>query len=65
MMEELRFCPSTLKEGFNTYSPEACRRLFGGKQGDTEFALWCVLDRQHRELEIEVNFNIHYIRCFY
>lgn len=32
MMEELRFCPSTLKEGFNTYSPEACRSLFGGKQ---------------------------------
>ena len=31
-MEELNCCPSTLKEGFQTYSPEACRRLFGGKQ---------------------------------
>lgn len=31
-MEELRLCPSTLKEGFRTYSPEACRKLFGGKQ---------------------------------
>lgn len=31
-MEKLKYCPSTLKEGYNTYSPEACRRLFGGKQ---------------------------------
>ena len=31
-MEELKHCPSTLKEGFSTYSPEACRKLFGGKQ---------------------------------
>ena len=31
-MEELHYCPSTLKEGFNTYSPEACRRLFNGKR---------------------------------
>ena len=31
-MEELKYCPSTLKEGFSTYSPEACRKLFGGKQ---------------------------------
>ena len=31
-MEELRYCPSTLKEGYSTYSPEACRRLFGGRQ---------------------------------
>lgn len=31
-MEELKFCPSTLKEVYNTYSPEACRKLFGGKQ---------------------------------
>lgn len=30
-MEELKYCPSTLKEGFSTYSPEACRKLFGGK----------------------------------
>ena len=31
-MEELKFCPSTLKEGYNTYSTEACRNLFGGPQ---------------------------------
>ena len=31
MMEELKYCPSTLKEGYSTYSPEACRKLFGGK----------------------------------
>ena len=31
-MEDLKYCPSTLKEGFSTYSPEACRKLFGGKQ---------------------------------
>lgn len=31
-MEELKHCPSTLKEGFSTYSPEACRKLFEGKQ---------------------------------
>lgn len=31
-MEELKYCPSTLKEGYSTYSPEACRKLFGGKQ---------------------------------
>ena len=30
-MEALKYCPSTLKEGFSTYSPEACRKLFGGK----------------------------------
>ena len=30
-MEELKYCPSTLKEGYSTYSPEACRKLFGGK----------------------------------
>lgn len=28
----MKVCPSTLKEGYNTYSPEACRHLFGGKQ---------------------------------
>ncbi len=31
-MKELKYCPSTLKEGFGTYSPEACRKLFGGKR---------------------------------
>lgn len=30
-MEKLNFCPSTLKEGFDTYSPEARRKLFDGK----------------------------------
>lgn len=29
---EINVCPSTLKLGYSTYSPEACRRLFGGKQ---------------------------------
>ena len=27
----LKYCPSTLKEGFETFSPLALRRLFGGK----------------------------------
>ncbi|MBO4589226.1 MAG: HipA domain-containing protein [Bacteroidales bacterium] len=31
-MKQLKYCPSTLKEGFDTYSSEACRKLFGGKQ---------------------------------
>ena len=31
-MEKLTFCPSTLKKGFTTYSPEACSKLFGGRQ---------------------------------
>ena len=32
MAIDLKNCPSTLKEGFSTYSPEACRLMFGGKQ---------------------------------
>lgn len=32
MAIDLIYCPSTLKEGYSTYSPEACRKLFGGKQ---------------------------------
>ena len=32
MAIDLKYCPSTLKEGYSTYSPEACRKLFGGKQ---------------------------------
>lgn len=28
----LKYCPSTLKEGFDTFSPTALRRLFGGKK---------------------------------
>ena len=31
-MEELKYCPSTLAEGFHTYSPAALRRLFNGKK---------------------------------
>ena len=30
-MEELNICPSTLAEGFNTYSPTALRLLFDGR----------------------------------
>lgn len=30
-MIELSVCPSTLHEGFNTYSPSACRHLFDGR----------------------------------
>lgn len=29
-MEELNICPSTLAEGFNTYSPTALKLLFDG-----------------------------------
>ncbi len=30
-MEKIEVCPSTLKRGFDTYSPEARRRLFDGR----------------------------------
>lgn len=30
-MKELNICPSTLQEGFTTYSPTACKALFDGK----------------------------------
>ena len=30
-MEKLNLCPSTLKEGFTTYSPAACKQLFDGR----------------------------------
>ena len=30
-METLNVCPSTLAEGFDTYSPAACRQLFDGR----------------------------------
>ena len=30
-MIQLQVCPSTLTDGFNTYSPEARKRLFDGK----------------------------------
>lgn len=29
---ELRYCPGTLKEGYNTYSPATLRNVFNGKQ---------------------------------
>ena len=31
-METLNVCPSTLAEGFDTYSPAACKLLFDGKE---------------------------------
>lgn len=31
-MEELNICPSTLAEGFHTYSPTALKLLFDGEQ---------------------------------
>lgn len=32
MMIKLNVCPSTLQEGFTTYSPAAKKRLFDGKE---------------------------------
>ena len=31
-MVEIKCCPSTLAEGYNTYSPQAVKRLFDGKK---------------------------------
>ena len=31
-MIEIKFCPSTLAEGYDTYSPQAVKRLFDGKR---------------------------------
>src|ERR1051325_1594593 len=31
-LAEIKYCPSTLTEGFVTYSPSALRNLFGGKK---------------------------------
>jgi len=31
-MSEIKYCPSTLAEGYNTYSPQAVKRLFDGKK---------------------------------
>ena len=31
-MNELTICPSTLKNGFDSYSPLAIKRLFGGEK---------------------------------
>lgn len=31
-LEEVKYCPGTLSEGFNTYSPGCLRNLFSGKK---------------------------------
>jgi serine/threonine-protein kinase HipA len=31
-LDELKYCPGTLSEGFTTYSPSCLRNLFGGKK---------------------------------
>lgn len=31
-LDELKYCPATLAEGFNTYSPSCLRNLFNGKK---------------------------------
>ena len=31
-LDELKYCPGTLAEGFNAYSPSCLRNLFGGKK---------------------------------
>jgi hypothetical protein len=31
-MENIKYCPGTLAEGFNTYSPGCLRNLFDGKK---------------------------------
>lgn len=31
-MIEIKYCPSTLAEGYDTYSPQAVKRLFDGKR---------------------------------
>lgn len=31
-MKELNHCPSTLADGFSTYSPTACKKLFDGQK---------------------------------
>jgi len=31
-MKELNHCPSTLVDGFSTYSPTACKKLFDGQK---------------------------------
>ena len=31
-MVEIRYCPSTLAEGYDIYSPQAVKRLFDGKR---------------------------------
>lgn len=31
-MIEIKYCPSTLAEGYNTYSPQAVKRLFDGRR---------------------------------
>lgn len=31
-MKEFNHCPSTLADGFSTYSPTACKKLFDGQK---------------------------------
>ena len=31
-MKELNHCPSTLADGFSSYSPTACKKLFDGQK---------------------------------
>ena len=31
-MIEIKRCPSTLQEGFETYNPKALKTMFGGKK---------------------------------
>ena len=31
-MVEIKYCPSTLAEGYDSYSPQAVKRLFDGKK---------------------------------
>jgi serine/threonine-protein kinase HipA len=58
MVPEIKYCPGTLAEGFNTYSPGFLRRLFNGKkvshilqydtpEGDNEVAELFIENRKH------------------
>lgn len=55
-MKEINVCPSTLQEGFGSYSPKAAKRLFDGKiPDDSIFALSRGLfsgTDQHKELNM-------------
>jgi len=32
MLDDLKYCPGNLSEGFSTYSPSCLRSMFGGKK---------------------------------
>lgn len=34
-MVEIKYCPSTLAEGYDSYSPQAVKRLFDGRKVTT------------------------------